>query len=133
MIKLIRNALILIAPFLFMVVINELVQPKIHEKPYSAAGVTAQNSAEYMPENCSWVCHNNTNYCKTHHVKYLKPYYGFTDAFYFGVISLLASTGNYGAANIVFLVFLLPFTILYFIAKSLNMQDEIRNLSKKQP
>ena len=130
MIKFIRNALILIAPFLFMVVINEFVQPKIHEKPYSAAGLTAQNSAEYMPDKCSWVCHNNTVYCKKYHAKYLKPYYGITDAFFFGVISLLASTGNYGAANIIFLVFLFPLTILYFLIKSINLQDEIRKLSK---
>ena len=50
---------------------------------------------------------------------------------YFGTISLLAKTGNYGLANIIFLVILLPLLIWFFIIKSLNIQDEIRKLKRR--
>jgi len=128
--KNLRNILILLSPFLIMVLINEAVRAKNKEKPYTAHGITAINSSVYLTEKCTWTCHNNTSYCKVHHVKYLTPFYAVTDMLYFGVISALASTGNYGAANIIFLVLLFPFTILFFIIKSLNIQDEIRKLSK---
>ncbi|OWY20123.1 hypothetical protein C7N43_29865 [Sphingobacteriales bacterium UPWRP_1] len=125
-----RNVLILIFPFLVMILINEIVRPTIKEKPYEAFGVTTINSAQYLPEKCTWACHNSTEYCKQHHVKYLKPYYQKTDVLYFGLIGALKATGNYGAANILFLVLLFPLTILYFFIKSLNIQDEITRLSK---
>ena len=131
--RFIRNALILLLPFLFMVLINETIRPKIKEKPSVAHGITPINSAEYLPNKCTWICHNETTYCKTHHVKYLKSFYSITDVFYFGFIGLLASTGNYDAANIIFLVFLIPFTILYFIIRSLNIHDEIRKNLKQNP
>ena len=130
--KILRNALILLSPFLIMALINESVRPKIKGKPHTANGITAVNSAEYLPKKCTWICHNNTKYCKAHHVKYLKPFYPITDVFYFGVIGILASTGDYGAANIIFLVFLFPLTILYFIIKSIDIQKEIKKLSKKK-
>jgi hypothetical protein len=127
--RILRSLFILISPFAIMVLINEAVRPTIKEKPYAAHGVTAINSAVYSPTKCTWVCHNDTKYCKKHHVKYLKPFYAITDVFYFGIIGILASTGNYGAANILFLVLLLPYMILYFFIKSLNLQDEIRKHS----
>ena len=130
MIKFARNILILLIPFLLMALINEASRKKTKEKSYTFKGITTINSAEYLPGKCTWACHNNTAYCKTHHVKYLKPFFAITDRFYFGVIASLAYTGNYGAANIIFLVILIPITILYFIIKSLNIQDEIRKLSK---
>ena len=130
--RFLRNALILLLPFLLMALINEAVRVKIKEKPYTAHGITAVNSAEYLPKKCTWICHNNTTYCKAHHVKYLKPFYAITDLFYFGVIGILASTGNYDAANIIFLVFLFPLTIMYFIIKSIDIQIEIQKLSKKK-
>ena len=132
MIKFIRNILILISPFLFMAFINEAMRTKIKEKPYTAHGVTTINSVKYLPKKCTWICHNNTKYCKAYHVKYLKPFYRITDLFYFGVIGILASTGNYGAANIIFLVFLFPLTILYFFIKSIDIEIEIQKLSKKK-
>ena len=130
--RFLRNALILSLPFLLMALINEAVRAKIKENPYTAHGISAVNSAEYLPKKCTWICHNNTTYCKAHHVKYLKPFYAITDLFYFGVIGILASTGNYGAANIIFLVFLFPLTIMYFIIKSIDIQIEIQKLSKKK-
>lgn len=128
----IRNAIILLLPFLLMVLINEAVRPKIKEQPYTAHGITTMNSAKYLPKKCTWACYNNTSYCKTHHVKYLQPYYAITDVFYFGLIDLLQSTGNYGAANLIFLVFLFPLTILYFVIKSIDIQGKIKNLIKQK-
>ena len=128
--RFVRKIFILLFPFVHMALINEVIRTKIIELPYKIHGIIAINSAEYLPEKCTWACHNNTVYCKTHHVKYLKPFYAFTDIFYFGVIAALTSTGNYSAANIIFLVFLFPITILYFIIKSINIQEEIRKLSK---
>lgn len=126
-----RNLAILISPFLLMIIVNEVVRPTIKEKPYSKFGITTINSADTNTEKCTWVCHNNTTYCKENHVKYLKKYYAYTDNIYFGVISLLAKTGNYGLSNIIFLVILLPLLIWFFIIKSLNIQDEINRLKKK--
>jgi len=130
--KYIRNLAILISPFLLMIIVNEVVRPTIKEKPYSKYGITAINSADKITEKCSWICHNNTTYCKENHVKYLKNYYPYTDTIYFGIISLLAKTGNYGLANIIFLVILLPLLIWLFIIKSLNIQDKMNKLKKNQ-
>ncbi len=126
-----RNLALLLFPILIMVVTNEVIRPTIKDKPYSIQGITAINSAGYYPDKCSWACHNNTGYCKTNHVKYLKPYYGYTDVFYFGVISALQATGNYGAANILLLVLLFPLTIWLFVVKSLNIQDKINRIKNK--
>jgi len=130
--KYIRNLAILISPFLFMIIVNEVVRPTIKEKSYSKYEITAINSVDKNTEKCTWICHNNTTYCKKHHVKYLKNYYAYTDAIYFGIIGLLAKTGNYGLANIIFLVILLPLLIWFFIIKSLNIQYKINKLKKKQ-
>jgi hypothetical protein len=125
-----RNIAILIFPFLLMIIINEIVRPAIKGKPYSKYRITAMNSDDKISHKCTWICHNNTGFCKESHVKHLKPYYKYTDTIYFGMISLLQKTGNYGLANIIFFVILVPFFIWFFIVKSLNIQDEI-NLFKK--
>jgi hypothetical protein len=129
--KHIRNLTILIFPFLFMIIVNESTRPTIKEKPYSKFGIAAIYSVDKNTEKCTWICHNNTTYCKEKHVKYLKNYFAYTDIIYFGIISLLANTGNYGLANIIFLVILLPLLMWFFIIKSLNIQDNI-NISKKK-
>jgi hypothetical protein len=125
-----RNIAILIFPFLLMIIVNEIVRPTIKEKPYSKYEITAMNSDDKISHKCTWICHNNTRFCKESHVKYLKPYYKITDKIYFGMISLLQKTGNYGLANIIFLVVLAPLLIWFFIVKSMNIQDEI-NLYKR--
>lgn len=130
--KHIRNLTILIFPFLFMIIVNESTRPTIKEKPYSKFGITAINSVDKNTEKCTWICHNNTTYCKENHVKYLKKYSPYTDTIYFGIISLLASTGNYGLANIIFLVILLPLLMWFFIIKSLDIQNKINKLKKIQ-
>ncbi|WP_310991016.1 hypothetical protein [Aequorivita marina] len=126
-----RNLLLLLLPYLLMIVINEAYRPTIKEKPYSANGVTAINSDIRMPDKCSWAAHNDTSYCKEHHVKFLKNYFFITDLMYFGVITALRVTGNYGAANIIFLVILFPLFIWYSLVKVIDYSIEIRNLKKQ--
>ena len=111
-----------------MIAVNEMVRPTIKEKPYSRYGITTINSVDKNKDKCTWNCHNSTEYCKDYHVKYLKPYFGYTGIIYGGIIYLLKSTGSYGLANIIFLVILIPFLIWYFIKESLNIQDEINQL-----
>lgn len=130
--KQIKNLAILMFPFLLMIIVNEAIRPTIIEKPYSKYGITAINSVANNPEKCTWICHNNTTYCKENHVKYLKTYYPYTDTIYFGTISLLAKTGNYGLANIMLYVILLPLFIWFFIIKALNIQEAINKIKKKQ-
>ena len=119
---------IFLLPFLFIVLINESVRSNIKEKPYTSQGITAINSTDFLPNKCTWACYNNTSYCKLHHVKFMTEFYETTDIFYFGLIGILASTGYYNAANIIFLVFLFPLSILYFFAKSIKLQKEIQKL-----
>jgi hypothetical protein len=128
--KLTRSLLILILPILIMVLINEVVRLKIHDEPNKIYGIKTINSEKFLPEKCTWACHNETIHCKRHHVKYLKKFYSTTDFFYFGTITVLRLSGNYVFANIIFLVILFPITILFFIIKSLNIEDDIRKLSK---
>ena len=130
--KYIRSLVLLISPFLFMIVVNETLRPLIKENPYSYKSITAINSTDKIQDKCTWNCHNNTYYCMKHHVKFLKPYFSFTNKVYFGTINLLKNTGNYGAANIIFLVVLFPLVIWLFIIKSLNIQDKIEHFKKQQ-
>lgn len=118
-------------PFLIMIVVNELIRPTIKIKPNSMRGISVINPVDKVVGKCSWVCSSNTSYCKENHVKYLKPYFGYTDVLYKGLIGLLFRTGNYGLANIVFLVVLVPLLLWFLLIKSLNIQDEI-NKQKKE-
>lgn len=125
-----RKLTYLAIPFILMIIINEGVRPTIKEKPYSKHGLTTMNPLSMDKEKCSWICHNHTQYCKDHHVKYLKPFYGITDIVYFGIINLLHSTGNYGLANIVFLVIGIPFLIWWFVIKSISIQKKNKNFKR---
>ncbi len=115
-----------------MVVINELTRPNIQEEPYQKDGITAMNSAQKMTDKCSWHCHNNTAYCKTNHVKLMSKHFKYTDSIYFGIINTLKSTGNYGLANIIILMLVVPLAIIYFGLRSLQMQKEISKLKNKE-
>lgn len=125
-----RNLFLLLAPYLIIIVINESVRPMIKDKPYKVFGRTFMNSNLHKLEKCTWVAHNDTNYCKEHHVKYLKNYLEQTDIAYFGVIRLLHATGNYGAANIIFLVILFPLIMWYSVVKIIDYWLEIKRLKK---
>ncbi len=128
----IRNLAILVFPFLLMIAVNEIVRLRITNEPYSSHGIVAINSVDKNAGNCTWICHNDTGFCKENHVKYFDSYFTFTDPLYFGAIGLLAMTGNYGLANIVFLVVLMPLVIWFFLIKSLNIQDKISTLKKRK-
>lgn len=130
--RLIRNIAILISPFLLMIIVNEIVRPSIKERQYSTSGISTMNSVARITDKCTWVCHNDTSYCMENHVKYLETYSNYTNILYFGVIGMLQMTGNYGLANIIFLVVLVPLLIWFFIIKSMNIQDEIDKLKIKQ-
>ena len=129
--NIIRNIIIIISPFVIMILVNEIVRPTITEKPYSRYGVSAMNSSVQTPEKCTWSCHNNTTYCKQHHTKLMNKYFKYLDPLYFGLINLLASTGNYGLANIVFLIILWPLLMYVLLIKSLNMQQKIKKLKEE--
>jgi hypothetical protein len=88
--------LILILPFVGMILINEFVRINTNEEGFNKQEVIAINSAKKQKEKCSWVCHNDTDYCKKNHVKLVKPYFDKIDPIYFGIIDSLKSTGNYG-------------------------------------
>ena len=128
--KYIRNILLLIFPFLLMVGVNEIVRPVIKKKPYASHGITAINSADKIQDKCTWICHNQTSYCKKYHVKFARDFFPVTDKIYFGVISLLRSTGNYGMANIIFLVVLIPFTMWFLLIQSIIIQEKINDIKR---
>jgi hypothetical protein len=128
--RLIRNTILLLLPYLIMIIVNEALRPTIKETPYQIKGVTAINSNIRTPDKCTWAAHSDTSYCKEHHVKFLKPYYGITDGVYFGIIGLLQATGNYGAANIIFLVILCPLIMWFSLVKIFDYITEIRKLNK---
>ena len=120
--------LLILLPILGMILTNEYTRQTISEKGYQTQGLTAINPAQKLKHKCSWACHNNTNFCKQHHVKFAKPYFNKIDPIYFGIINSLQSTGNYGLANVIFLVFLFPLLMVFFFIKSLKIQGEIHQL-----
>lgn len=122
--------IILVSPILGMIAVNEFARSNMKEGGYASHGITAINSAQRLEDKCSWACHNDTRYCKEHHVKLAKPYFNQIDPIYFGIIRSLASTGNYGLANIVFLVVLIPLLIYVLLIKSISLQRQIRQLKK---
>jgi hypothetical protein len=128
---LIRNIIIIISPFLFMMFINEFVRHTIKDKPFVKHGITAMNSSIITKEKCTWNCHNDTYYCKKHHTKLLKPFEKKIDIVYFKIICLLRSTGNYGMANIIFLVILWPFTMYVLLIKALDMKRKMNQIKNR--
>ena len=128
-----RNILLLIIPFLLIIVINEVSRPAILETN-NKDFPTAMNSRIRIKEKCSWECHERTEYCKKNHVKLLNNYFSYTDTIYYRTIRILKggkqSFSFYQKTNVVFLVFLIPLMIWYFLAKSLSIQDQIRKIEK---
>ncbi|MDC1534971.1 hypothetical protein N8383_01805 [Flavobacteriaceae bacterium] len=129
---------ILILPFLGMIMINELVRLNIKEEGYTKQvkwglpiqGITAINSIKLMPDKCTWICHDKTDYCRENHVKLAKPYLEKTDLIYSGIIKFLKSTGNYAFANIIILVIILPLIMYILLVKSISLEFKIRKLKK---
>ena len=127
---------ILIFPFLVMIMINELVRLNINEEGYTKQakggvfiqGITAINSAKKLKGKCTWICHNNTNYCKENHVKFVKPYFEKIDPIYFGIISSLKSTGGYRLSNLILFVIVLPLIMYVLLVRSISLEFKIRKL-----
>lgn len=127
----IRNVLFLLAPFIMMILVNESVRLTIKDKPYSIGEVTCINSADKILDRCTWICHNNTTYCLKNHVKSGMRTISFTKSIYFGIISMLKSSGNYMKANLVVFVLIIPITIWFFLIKVLDNYHIIRKLKQK--
>ena len=89
--RLLRNTILLVLPYLIIVLVNETYRPTIKGSPYSVYEATAMNSDVRNLNTCSWVAHSDTSYCKQHHVKFLSPYLPYTDRIYFGVIGAFIS------------------------------------------
>jgi hypothetical protein len=126
-----RGLVILLFPFLLMILINECSRMHIKEIPYKMDSIEAMNSNFRTPAKCTWNCHNDTRYCMDNHTKILKPYFDNLNPIYFGMISLLAQTGNYGLANIIFLVFLWPLLMFGILIGIINTFTKINHLKKK--
>ena len=125
-----RAAIIVLLPFVLMILINESIRSSIKERPFKYNGFKTMNSDDRIKNKCTWNCHNRTSYCKSHHLKFLKQYISFTDEMYKGEIYLLRSTGKYELANIAILVIFIPFLILYFFIKGLDMPNEIKKIRR---
>ena len=126
--RFLRNLGLFIFPFLIMILVNELIRPTIKKEAYTKQGVTAINSAIRSASFCSWNCHNDTQYCKQYHIRWIGAYQEWIDPIYFGMIKGLKSTGNYGLANILFLVILAPLLMFVLLVKILNLTQQIKNL-----
>ncbi len=128
--KLFRNTGLLLLPFILMIVINESVKSISNTKSYHIGGIKTINSFEKIKNKCTWICHNNTRYCKTNHVKFNHKYFSKTDPLYFGLINCLDARDSYALMNVFFLVVFVPFLIWYFLIKSMNIQDQIVEIKK---
>lgn len=128
--KYFRNLLILFFPILLMIAVNELSRTSVKANSNKNYSQETINSGSKIEEKCTWVCHNDTQYCKIHHVKFSPTYFRFTDLLYFGMIASLRSFGNYGLANIFLLVLFFPLLIYSLLIKSINVQDRINQLKK---
>ena len=108
-----------------MVLINEFARVRIKDaKLFKYHGINTIHPGMKRANRCTWICHNNTSYCKNQHVKFDKINFSFTDVVYFGVIGILKGTGNYGLANIIILVILIPFSIIYMIVRGFQYKCE---------
>lgn len=126
-----QNFFLFLLPFLTLVLVNELSRLCLKNEPfYVKYGIKTINSNAPIDQKCTWHCHNNTNYCKQHHVKYFKPYFHQIDPIYFGIINQLQATGNYSFANVLILVILVPLLVFVFFIKSIKIQVKINKLKK---
>ncbi len=127
----IRNLIVLLIPVLTMVLLNEYTRSVSPEKQLKRRGISVINTSQRTAEKCTWICHNDTDYCKGNHVKILQPYFEYTDPVYFEIIRFLKSTGGYALANIIFLVLLIPLFIFLLLIRILGMQKEIHRLKSR--
>ena len=122
----------LFALVVILVTTNELSRSCTPKSNYTIYGNSTINSAERLPQQCSWACHNDTAHCQKNHLSWSQNYLSYLDPIYFGIIGILKSTGDYAGANVHFLVFLCPLIILFFLVKSWQVQLEINQLKKQR-
>lgn len=126
--KLRSKLLILVAPFLLMIFVNEICRTQITTKPYSGRGVTFMNPELWVHDQCSWACHNSSVYCEKHHIRYMRPIKKYIDPIYFGIIRFLKESGNYALANLIFLVVLWPLLMWYLLVRCIEMRRKLKNM-----
>ena len=119
---------LLVAPFVLMIIVNELVRPTIKEKAYGGYSVTFMKPELWVLDRCSWVCHNNSKYCEKHHIRYVRPIKQYIDPFYFGIIRFLKGFVNYGLANVVFLVIGWPLFMWFLLICCVDMRAQLKKL-----
>jgi len=115
---------IFLFPFFFIVVVNEFSRIFIPENSETRFKI---NSSKKNIEKCSWICHNNTNYCKNNHVKFVSNHFSITDKIYFGIIKTLQLTGKYKFANILFLVIVFPLIIYFLLIRNIDLIFKLKN------
>lgn len=115
-------------PIISVILINESQRSTHQPHSFKWKQVKTINSAVPSMIKCSWVCHNQTSFCKLSHVKHLEPYYSWTDPLYFGITRSLKATGNYGLANLIVLVLLIPGLCLGLLWQIVQYQLEIKGL-----
>lgn len=127
-----RKSMFILAPFLLLIVINESARQSNEKSNHLHYGIKTINSNAPNLTFCTWQCHYNTGYCIQHHTILLKPYVNSINPIYFEIIALLKSTGNYGFANILFLVVLWPLLLFLLVKKVLENRQKINLLMNKQ-
>jgi hypothetical protein len=128
--RILLNTGIMLFPFVIMIIINEGYRINKTNDNGIYKGLSTLNITDARKEKCTWKCHNNTQFCKTHHVTYLKNNLRLTDPIYYGIIRALKLGNAYALMNVVILVVLIPLSILIFIIKSINIQKQIIILTR---
>ena len=124
--------ILILLPFLGLGLVNEVVRDRISEHANLIEGVVAINTGEAKKRYCTWACHNNTLFCKRHHVKYVSEFYDSLDPLYFGIINGLKSSGNYKLGNIIILAILIPSIMVLLLVRVIGMEYEIRELKREK-
>lgn len=123
-----RNTTILLVPFILLIITNEYSRTTIKDVPYTKMGVAFINPEMWSTNTCSWACHNSSAFCEAHHIRYARPIKTYIDPIYFGIINALKSTGNYGLANVIFLVIGWPLIMWYTLIRCLDMRTKLKEL-----
>ena len=118
-------------PILFMITVNEYVRYNNPHKFYFY-GNTILNPVVAQKEKCTWYCHNDTRYCINNHMDdFSTAFRKKMDILYFGIINAMFTTGYYGAANIIFLVFAWPYLMYVLLIKNIRLILKIRKSAKQ--
>ena len=126
--SIIKSLLLLALPLLMMTIINESQRSSIPSHDFQIYGANTMNTVSYDKSSCTWACHNSTTqHCKVYHATCIAPYFKWIDPIYFGIIKGLHSTGDYGLANVILLVFVWPLFIGYLSIRILQMRKQINN------